>query len=291
MKKNPHTIRKIISRLTNQITTIITAIILCLALSVAGSDTTTFLNLLMAQQPPAAKYKNTRAQGVDTASPPEIPGMVYIPAGEFTLGSDEGFPYEGPKRKVYLEGFYIDTFEVTNVSYKRFIDATGHKPPVHWKNGEFPKGQDQMPVVNVSYYDAQLYAKWAGKRLPTEIEWEKAARGRDGRKYPWGEWWQDGAANVSFLFGLFSKPHEVGSHPDGKSPYGCFDMAGNVGEITDSFFQPYPGCTTNNPRFGNKYIVLRGGSFKTSRALCLTYMRDILKPDETRNDVGFRCAK
>lgn len=206
------------------------------------------------------------------------------------MGSDESFPYEGPRRKVYIDGFYIDKYEVTNTQYKRFIDATNHRPPPHWKNGVFPLGTDNYPVTNVSYYDAQLYAKWAGKRLPTEIEWEKAARGTDGRRFPWGEIWQDNSANVSAWLGL-GWLKNVGSYPDGKSPYGCMDMAGNANEITDSFFQPYPGCIYKNDKFGKTYIIVRGGSFKTSKALAATYIRDIIKPDEVRYDVGFRCAK
>lgn len=222
--------------------------------------------------------------------PVEIPGMVWVPAGTFIFGSDEGFPYEGPKRKVYVDGFYIDKYEVTNIQYKRFIDATGHPPPPHWIGKNYPHNTGEHPVVNVSYYDALLYAKWAGKRLPTEIEWEKAARGTDGRKFPWGDTWQDNAANISRWLGL-GKLKKVGSFPEGRSPYGCFDMAGNVKELTDSFFQPYPGCLIKNEKFGRKYIVVRGSSYKSSRSLSFTYRRDIIKPDEYRSDVGFRCAK
>ncbi|PKN01697.1 MAG: hypothetical protein CVU77_04095 [Elusimicrobia bacterium HGW-Elusimicrobia-1] len=225
-----------------------------------------------------------------TPPPPEIPGMVYVPDGDFIMGSSESFPYEGPQRRVFLDGYYIDANEVTNAQYKRFTDSTEHRAPAHWKNDEFDSTAADMPVVNVSYHDAQLYAKWAGKRLPTEAQWEKAARGSDSRKYPWGGFWQDRSSNVSYLFGLGGlKP--IGILTDGKSPYGCYDMSGNAKEMTDSFFEPYPGCTVKNDKFGREYIVVRGGSYKTSKALATTYSRDIVKPDEIRPDIGFRCAK
>ncbi|MDI6757826.1 MAG: SUMF1/EgtB/PvdO family nonheme iron enzyme, partial [Endomicrobiia bacterium] len=112
----------------------------------------------------------------------------------------------------------------------------------------------------------------------------------DSRKYPWGGYWQEQSANVSYLFGLGGLT-PAGNLPDGKSPQGCYNMAGNAKEITDSYFAPYPGCTAKNDKFGEEYIVVRGGSYRTSKALVATYSRDIMKPDETRPDVGFRCAK
>jgi len=217
-------------------------------------------------------------------------GMVYIPGGEVTIGTNEGFSSEKPTHIVYTTGFYIDKYEVTNAQYKIFIDATGHPAPPHWKNGKFPEGQEDYPVVNVSYYDALKYAKWAGKRLPTEEEWEKASRGTDGRIYPWGNEWEKNRANIRPVLG-FGKPKPVGSFPDGVSPYNVYDLCGNVWEWTTSWFQAYPGNTISNPNFGEKFKVIRGGSYKQSEIIAQSVRRDFLNPNDRRMDVGFRCAK
>ncbi|MDI6641363.1 MAG: SUMF1/EgtB/PvdO family nonheme iron enzyme [Elusimicrobiota bacterium] len=225
-----------------------------------------------------------------TSTTVEIPGMVYIPEGEFIIGTNDGFAYELPARKIYLPGFYIDRYGVTNIQYKKFIDATDYPAPKHWKNGNFPKGQENYPVTNVSYYDALQFARWSGKRLPTEEEWEKAARFTDGRIYPWGNEWNKKYANVRPLFGIPSlKP--VGSYPEGCSPYGVYDTCGNVWEWTTSWFQAYPGNTTPDANFGEKFKVIRGGSYRQSEVISQTMRRDFLLPDSTRIDIGFRCAK
>lgn len=236
---------------------------------------------------------------------PQVPGMVWVTAGEFIMGTDDGFQYETPARRVYLTGFYIDRYEVTNVQYKRFIDSTEGVPPPHWKDRAFRRGEENFPVTNVSYYDALRYARWAGKRLPTEEEWEKAARGGfflDGdavrkerntepdRLYPWGYEWNKKYANVKPLFG-FGGPKATGSYPDGVSPYGCYDMCGNVWEWTVSWFGPYPGNAASDSNFGEKYKVIRSGSFRHSETIAQTARRDFMKPEAGRIDVGFRCTK
>ena len=220
----------------------------------------------------------------------QLPGMVYIPPGEFIMGSNEDYDYESPKHIVYLKGFYIDKFEVTNAQYKRFIDATGHKPPIHWKNNTYPEKEKYYPVVNVSYNDAEAYAKWANKRLPTEEEWEKAARYTDGRRYPWGDDWKKGYANVRPLI-WFGKLRPVGSFPNGVSPYGVYDMSGNVSELTSSFFKPYVGNVEPNPNYGENYRVVRGGCYRKTKSDAQTFRRHFISPNEVRPDVGFRCAK
>jgi formylglycine-generating enzyme required for sulfatase activity len=220
----------------------------------------------------------------------EIPGMVCVQAGDFIMGTNEGFDYESPQQRVYLKTFYIDKYEVTNKQYKIFIDKTGYPSPKSWKNNEYLSGKDDCPVVNVSFYDAAAYAKWAGKRLPTEQEWEKAARGTDGRRYPWGDEWSPGCANIRPVFGLTSLKI-VGSYPAGVTVYGAYDMSGNVSEWTESFFEAYPLNETTNANYCNKYKVIRGGSFLTTRSMAQTARRDILSPDEVHEDVGFRCVK
>jgi len=130
-------------------------------------------------------------QAVPKKEEPEVPfGMAYVPAGDFIIGWDE----ESREVKINTEAFYVDKYEVTNEDYRKFVDATGHKPPKHpvdakydvWEGNNFSDDLAKHPVVNVSYEDAVAYARWKGKRLPTEVEWEKAARGIDGRLYPWG---------------------------------------------------------------------------------------------------------
>jgi len=220
----------------------------------------------------------------------KIPGMVYIPPGEFLMGINDGFDYEFPRHQVYLEGYYIDKYEVTNVQYKRFIISTEHKPPPHWKGINYPQGQDYSPVTNISYYEAAEYAEWSGKRLPTEQEWEKAARYTDGRIYPWGDEWNKKYANVKPLIG-FGEPKPVGSYIEGMSPFGVYDMSGNVWEWTDGWFQLYPGNVNKNPNYGEIYKVIRGGSYRQSETMAQVPRRDFMEPRTKRIDVGFRCAK
>jgi formylglycine-generating enzyme required for sulfatase activity len=132
-------------------------------------------------------------------APPE--GMVFVPGTEFVMGNDAGDAYEYPQHNVKVGPFFIDMHEVTCEEYQRFVDATGHKPPPAWREGIFPSGWARRPVTDVTWDDASAYAAWAGKRLPTETEWELAARGADGRRYPWGAQWRPGLANAGPLAG------------------------------------------------------------------------------------------
>ena len=142
---------------------------------------------------------------------------------------------EQPQHRVYLETYWIARVPVTNSQYKRFVDATGHGMPSHWKDGRIPQGQEQHPVVFVSWLDAQAFCRWAGVRLPAEAEWEKAARGTDRRIYPWGN--NKPTDKLCNLSSTDTTP--VNSYPAGKSPYGCLDMAGNVWEWTSSIYKTY----------------------------------------------------
>jgi len=176
----------------------------------------------------------------------EHPGMVLVPAGEFKMGSgpDEAWVNEdeGPQRVVNLPAFFIDQLEVTNREYKQFIDATGWPAPQSWTKNQYPENADFVPVTSVTWWDATAYARWAKKRLPTEAEWEKAARGVDGRRYPWGDEFKAECANNDrdLLPG--------GTKVAGASPFGVLDMAGNAAEWTASAYELYPRPGADLPR-------------------------------------------
>lgn len=216
--------------------------------------------------------------------------MVLVPAGEFWMGSDtEGDADEKPRHRVWLDGFYIDKYEVTNALYRRFLEATGHHAPRYWNDAKW-NGVSQ-PVVGVNWYNAGAYCKWAGKRLPTEAEWEKAARGIDGRKYPWGDQWDWSRANSGG-----TKTVPVGSYPSGASPYGALDMAGNAWEwVIDWYDKDYYGRSPErNPQGpdSGRYKVLRGGSwYNLPVALRATSRSGYHRPNELDLYIGFRCAK
>jgi formylglycine-generating enzyme required for sulfatase activity len=212
--------------------------------------------------------------------------MVLVPAGEFTMGSEK-LQNEKPRRTVMLKDFYIDKFELTNQKYFLFCKDTGRELPTHFVNGKVPAGREKHPVSNVSFFDAEACCKWAGKRLPTEEEWEKAARGVDGRTYPWGSGWDQNLSNNRTRPGQDTLP--VGSIPRGASPYGLLDMAGNVWEWTDSWYKSYPGSPVSFDDTGKNRVV-RGGAYFYSIELLRTSYRHALPPDDASEYGGFRCA-
>lgn len=214
---------------------------------------------------------------------------MYIPGGEFILGSDTGNEDETPQQTIFIDAFNIDIYPVTNAQYKEFVDATGHAPPRHWENGTYPEGTADHPVTWVTWYDAQAYAEWAGKRLPTEFEWEKAARGTDGRIYPWGNEFDPSKCN-SRESGL-KGTSPVGSYPEGVSPYGVFDMAGNVWEWTADWYKAYRGSIYELGRYGERYKVLRGGSWYDGQDSVRTTTRKSFDPNQGFSTIGFRCAE
>jgi formylglycine-generating enzyme required for sulfatase activity len=186
--------------------------------------------------------------------------MVWIPAGEFLMGSNDDRADEKPQREVYLDGFWIYKYEVTVAQYRRFCEATGRRMPDAPEWG----WRDNHPMVDVGWKDACSYAAWAGMRLPTEAEWEKAARGTHGRKYPWGDQWHKTKCAPGDTFGT----QPVGSHPSGASPYGCMDMAGNAWEwCADRYDQHYYTIApTRNPTGPSAVAaggcrVVRGGGW------------------------------
>lgn len=222
--------------------------------------------------------------------------MLLIAAGEFIMGDDGHNPEEKPAHKVTLPDFYIDKFEVTNEKYKKFCDATKRKYPTNpwWDNSYF--NQPKMPVVGVSFADASAYAAWAGKRLPNEEEWEKAASWGPGeakkRMWPWGDSADAGQATLNA-----NHTSAVGSKPNGASAYGVQDMAGNVLEWVDALYQPYPNNTATDPNFGSTNRVVRGGSFhsdaeaaRTTRRIYAPAEFSAAEKQERSWLIGFRCA-
>jgi formylglycine-generating enzyme required for sulfatase activity len=237
-----------------------------------------------------------RSSLLSSAEPPETtarvpgvpPGMVLIKGGNFTMGTDDPTSPEEwrPTHPAAVGDFYLDINEVTNEEYFRFVKQTGHLAPSNWTNGNVPKGDAKLPVYNVSWYDARDYAAWADKRLPTEAEWEYAARGNDGRAYPWGNQWFDELSNSGE--DKYKKPVGVGSFPRGASPFGILDMAGNVAEWVADPFNLYPGSSAK-PLPG--YRVYRGGSYRFPKDQLVTFARWTETPIEKLPYVGFRCAK
>lgn len=225
--------------------------------------------------------------------------MVLIPAGNFIMGSDTRMPDEGPQHTVYLKAYYMDVYEVTNAQYKKFIDATNRRSPAHFRNRTYPAGKADHPVTEVTWYDADAYCTWAGKHLPTDQEWEKAARGTDGRAFPWGDGFDPNKANTPQRWELLHQEGDtmpVGSFPDGVSPYGIYDMSGNVWEWTASWYTAYPGNTHPSENYGETYKQLKGGSWWD----CSFYKCGISAPVFNRSffirgthnkSFGFRCAK
>jgi len=238
------------------------------------------------------------------APTPTVPvapeGMVYIPGGEFNLGRDDGEPDERPSHPAAVKAFFLDQSETTNEQYQKFIDATGYSPPPSWKGGRVLEGTEKLPVTDVTWEDATAYARWAVKRLPTEEEWEFAARGTDGRLYPWGNEWQPDRANTQNRPGEKRKVEPVGQFPQGDSPYGVHDLSGNVWEWTASDYVAYPGGFIEPQAGYGNLKVIRGGSFESSpKAATVTLRRgwpatrnDWPTPGKAKYDqTGFRCAQ
>lgn len=221
-------------------------------------------------------------------------GMVYVPGGTFEMGRDDGDEYERPAHEVTVAPFYIDRFEVTCEDYQKFIDATGHPAPPGWVDGRFPLGVARWPVTQVSWHDATAYARWAGKRLPTEEEWEFAARGGDGRLYPWGHQWQPGAANMTETG--HNGVVRVGTYSAGASPFGVVDMVGNVWEWTASHIRSYPGGKIQEdslPQAERENLkVIRGGCYLSRRnEATTTYRMGYAAQGQEYAQTGFRCVK
>jgi formylglycine-generating enzyme required for sulfatase activity len=227
--------------------------------------------------------------------------MVLVPAGEFMMGSredDKGARNdERPAHPVYLEDFSIDQYEVTTSRYATFFQKTKRTPPEHWSE-QILKEHGRKPVVGVDWDDAQAYCAWMGKRLPTEAEWEKSARGTDRRIYPWGNTEPSQTlANFNHCcdFKNYGALTDVGSFDRGKSPYGVYDMAGNVLEwVADWYDENYYGMRPDrNPKgpSSGQYRVLRGGTWFNAPVDVRSANRYWLPPSLRNDSLGFRCAQ
>jgi len=236
-------------------------------------------------------------------NPKDGAAMVYIPAGEFIMGtSDEQidvligrfpslrrswFDSEKPQHTVYLDGYRIYKHEVTVAQYRQFCQETGHRmlevPPDGW--------EDDHPIVNVRWHDAAAYSQWAGVELPTEAQWEKAARGTDSRLWPWGNEWDNHKCNS---VGTVGKTTPVGRYPLGASPYGVMDMAGNVWEwcadwYDDNYYRNAPSHNPPGPASGTRR-VLRGGSWRYVPSTVRVANRYSASPVSSSLSMGFRCS-
>jgi formylglycine-generating enzyme required for sulfatase activity len=227
-------------------------------------------NVRVAARESLLKIGTEQALTALRSNPPS--DMILVPAGNFLMGDE--------KHSVHVDAFYIDKYPVTNAEYAKFVEATGHPPPPDWeeKGGTYPTDMANHPVVFVNWFDAQDYAAWAGKRLLTETEWEKAARGTDGRVYPWGDWFDKVMCNASEAGIGGTTP--VGKYsPFGDSPYRVCDMAGNVWEWTATDWTP-----------GSSSKVQRGGSFVNRGSYARCAYRYLGVPEPRNPNVGFRCG-
>ncbi len=225
--------------------------------------------------------------------------MVEIPAGAFMMGTNGRLPDEGPLHEVYLDGYQIDKYEVTNLQYEAYIKAANKRSPAHFRNRTYPEGKADHPVTFVGWDDAVAYCEWVGKRLPSDQEWEKAARSSDGRTYPWGDVFDPKKSNNPVRWraaGESGDTTPVGAFAKGVSVYGLYDTSGNVWEWTASWYAPYPGNEVASESYGERYKTLKGGSWFD----CSFYKCGISAPlfnrafftKRTKNDTfGFRCAK
>ncbi|PJA78192.1 MAG: hypothetical protein CO149_05375, partial [Nitrospirae bacterium CG_4_9_14_3_um_filter_51_5] len=285
-------------------------------------------------QPEPVLEARLRPQDLSGAIQSTLPGkddvpMVLIPAAEFRMGSTQeqisnflkdfdgvqlnAFQAEIPQRQVSLHAYYIDQYEVSYRRYREFLESTGRAAPTFWENKRFH--QPDHPVLGVTWYDATAYCTWAGKRLPTEAEWEQAARGPRGYAYPWGNTWDPQRTNTASYwagkpFASIAKwaewmqtaldrgkagPLEVGTFLNGVSPFGVHDMAGNVSEWVFDWYSPYESQPTliHNPNGADSGTmkVHRGGSWSVSSIFARSAYRARENPEKGSPYIGMRCAK
>ena len=235
--------------------------------------------------------------------------MALIPEGSFAMGvpkaARDGGVDERPNHEVFVDGFYMDIYETTNGRYLEFVTETGHRVPQHptdstrglWQGNMMPASVTNLPVINVDWFDAEAYCRWAGKRLPTEAEWEKAAKGDNDWRFAWGDiepttehanFNQIGWRGESTLA-------QVGGYEKGKSPYGVYDVAGNVWEWVSDWYQVdyYAQSPTHNPQGPEtgKYKALRSSGWQGETPQMRVFTRIKSLPNDRNNSTGFRCAQ
>ena len=242
-------------------------------------------------KPPVSEISKIAPATNEPAKKPEShDGMVYVPGGEFIMGRDDTDAYERPAHRETLKAFFLDSYEVTCGDYEKFVKEDSHPPPQGWQGRVCPAGEARKPVTGVTWGDAVAFCSARSKRLPTEQEWEFAARGTDGRRYPWGNEWHAGLANA---VGAATGMVEVGSYPAGKSPFGAFDMAGNAWEWTTADMTAYPGGKLPEPTPEPGTKVLRGGSYLSNKIQAAATYRHGWKAsgENSYAQAGFRCVK
>lgn len=214
-------------------------------------------------------------------------GMAFVSGGDFLMGSDDGDTISKPPHFVSIQPFFMDVTEVTNRQYAEFVSATGQVSPPSWKEGVYPEAEAEFPVTGITWYEAAEYAAWKGKRLPTEAEWEFAARGADGREYPWGDEWDPTLANA----GGESKGLRPVGH-GGTSPFGMYDMSGNAWEWTSSDARSYP-AGKEFPWSRLRLKIIRGGNWQSKASSATTFFRGFYGAagEKEYNGTSFRCVK
>ena len=247
-----------------------------------------------------AQLDRLRKLKKETESSAEQPvPMASIPAGAFWMGVDgmNGLEDERPRHQVFLDAYALDVYEVTTARYAKFLTATARPLPPFWEQVNLQIHGDH-PVIGVDWHDADAYCRWADKRLPTEAEWERAARGDDERPYPWGKQAPTPSVANFALGARFSYTQvlmPVGYYERGKSPYGIYDLAGNVWEWVQDWYDGgyYAGSPEKNPQGPEtgEFKVLRGGSWSELPKYLLAYGRFNLPPATKNSFTGFRCAK
>jgi eukaryotic-like serine/threonine-protein kinase len=259
----------------------------------------------------------TAAPDAGRVSPTDGMSLLYVPAGEFPMGGNVSrFDQSKPEHTIYLDAFWIDKIEVTNAMFSQFASQTGYvgelekqgitwfyngswydRSGAGWRNPFGPgtnlDGRADYPVIQVSWNDAVAYCTWVGRRLPTEAEWEKAARGSSGYLYPWGN--TPPSSNLANYGGQIGDIVRVGSYPENISPYGALDMAGNVYEWVADYFSItyYASSPPSNPTgpSSGRSKVMRGGSWQLEADRLLTYEREASPPSAGNSNLGFRCAQ